>query len=181
MASSLKDYFVKFCFYLLIIFLFLFSRATPAPHGRSHARGWIRAYTTATATWDPSHVFNLYHRSWQHWIPDPLSEARDRTHILMDTSWICFHCTTTGTPTLLNFEDHCPRPIKCHGDQHLWLTLFPSISKPHLVASEAHTQLPKAAVPKLTNQLADSNYKPSRTYFYFLNGIAQGTRKPDWG
>ena len=30
-------------------------------------------------------------------IPDPLSEARDRTQILMDTGWI--HCTATGSPT----------------------------------------------------------------------------------
>ena len=35
--------------------------------------------------------------SWQRWIPNPLSEARDQLCILMDTSWICFHCATTGT------------------------------------------------------------------------------------
>ena len=29
---------------------------------------------------------------------DPLSKARDRTLIPMDTSRICFRCTTTGTP-----------------------------------------------------------------------------------
>ena len=58
----------------------------------------LPAYTTGTATWDPSRVCNLYHSSRQHQIPDPLSEAMDRNHILMDTSRICFHCTTTGTP-----------------------------------------------------------------------------------
>ena len=30
--------------------------------------------------------------------PDPLSEARDRTHVLMETSQIPFCCATTGTP-----------------------------------------------------------------------------------
>ena len=40
----------------------------------------------------------LHHRSWQCWIPDPLSKARDQTHILMDTSKIHFHRTTMGTP-----------------------------------------------------------------------------------
>ena len=58
----------------------------------------LPAYTTATAMRDPSHVWNLHHSSRQRQSPDPLSEARDRIGILMDTSWICFHCTTTGAP-----------------------------------------------------------------------------------
>ena len=37
------------------------------------------AYTTATATWDPSHVCNLHRSSWQLRILNPLSEARDQT------------------------------------------------------------------------------------------------------
>ena len=43
-------------------------------------------YTTAPATWDPSHVCDLYHRSRQRWILNPRREARDRTCVLMDTS-----------------------------------------------------------------------------------------------
>ena len=50
-----------------------------------------QAYTTATATAratrDPSRVCNLRHSSWQHPILSPLSEARDRTCIFIDTSW----------------------------------------------------------------------------------------------
>ena len=45
-------------------------------------------YTRATATLDQSHVCNLYRSSWQRWILNPLSEARDRTHILMDASQV---------------------------------------------------------------------------------------------
>ena len=45
----------------------------------------LLAYTTATATQDLSHVCNLHHRSWQYQIPDPLSETRDQTCVLMDT------------------------------------------------------------------------------------------------
>ena len=45
-------------------------------------------YTTAIATQGPSHVWDLHHSSQQHWIPDPLGEARDGTHILMATSQI---------------------------------------------------------------------------------------------
>ena len=34
-------------------------------------------------------------------ILNPLSEARDRTRILMDTSWIRFRCAMTGTLQIL--------------------------------------------------------------------------------
>ena len=47
-------------------------------------------YTTATAMPEPSCVCNLHHSSWQHRMLNPLSEARDRTCVLMDTSQIRF-------------------------------------------------------------------------------------------
>ena len=46
----------------------------------------LLAYTTATAMRDPSHVCDLRHSSQQHQIPDPLSEARAQTQILMHTN-----------------------------------------------------------------------------------------------
>ena len=58
----------------------------------------LPAYTTAIATQDLSYICNLPHSSRQRQIPDPLSEARNQIHILMDTSQICFHCTTMETP-----------------------------------------------------------------------------------
>ena len=58
----------------------------------------------ATATRDQSCVFNLHHRSQQRQIPDPLSKARDRTCVLMDTSQIHFHCATMGIPCELKIE-----------------------------------------------------------------------------
>ena len=48
----------------------------------------LPAYTTAIAMWDLSCICDLCYSSWQHRIPNPLSEARDRTCILMDTSQI---------------------------------------------------------------------------------------------
>ena len=45
----------------------------------------LLAYTTATATLDPSRVCDLHYSLWQHRILHLLIEARDRTHILMDT------------------------------------------------------------------------------------------------
>ena len=43
-------------------------------------------YTTATAMQDPSRVCDLHHSSQKRWILNPLSEARDRTRVLMGTS-----------------------------------------------------------------------------------------------
>ena len=66
----------------------------------------LPAYATATTTWDSSYVCNLHHRSWQCHILNPLHKARDRTCILMNTSWARFHWATTKTPQslLLNFK-----------------------------------------------------------------------------
>ena len=46
---------------------------------------------------DPSHVCYLHHSSWQGWILNPLSEARDPTCVFMDTRQIRFHWATVGT------------------------------------------------------------------------------------
>ena len=45
----------------------------------------LPAYTTTTATPDPSHVYNLHHSSQQRQILNPPSEARDQTCVLVDT------------------------------------------------------------------------------------------------
>ena len=45
------------------------------------ARGQIGA--TATVTRDLGHICDLHHRSLQHQIPNPLSETRDQTCILL--------------------------------------------------------------------------------------------------
>ena len=42
------------------------------------------AYTPATATQDPSCIFDPHHSSQQRRVPNPLSKARDRTRVLMD-------------------------------------------------------------------------------------------------
>ena len=50
----------------------------------------LLAYVTSTAMTDLCHVFDLHHSSWQCGILYPLSETRDQTCILMDTSQIHF-------------------------------------------------------------------------------------------
>ena len=59
----------------------------------------LPAYATVTAMPGPSLACNLPHSSQQHQIFNPLSEAGDQTHILMEASWIHFRCATMGLPT----------------------------------------------------------------------------------
>ena len=49
----------------------------------------LPAYTTATATRDPSCIRDLHHSSWQRRIINPLSKARDQTHNLMVPGQLC--------------------------------------------------------------------------------------------
>ena len=76
-------------FYFCLLFVCLFFRASPTTNGNSWARGGIG---TATA--------GLYHshsnaRSEPHLQPTlhftATNEVRNRTHVVMDTSWVCYH------------------------------------------------------------------------------------------
>ena len=93
---------------LSIFFTFLsffFFRSTPAAYGSSQARGQTGAVatmpqpqqpqiqaTSGTYTTDCGNTRSL----------TQLSEARDQTHVLMDTSWVLVtRSATTGTPNVL--------------------------------------------------------------------------------
>ena len=77
-----------FLFFFSWSFFFFFFRAAPVTYGGSQARVHLElqllAYARATATPGPSRVCSLCHSSWQHWILNPLSEARDHT----ESSWM---------------------------------------------------------------------------------------------
>ena len=64
--------------------------AAPATYGSSWARGRIRTvaegYTTATATPYPSHICDLCCSLQQYRNFNPMSKARDQTHILTETT-----------------------------------------------------------------------------------------------
>ena len=55
----------------------------------------LPAYTTATATRDPSHMCNLPHSSWQRQILNPPSKVRD--------------CKATTSWSLVGFVSTVPR------------------------------------------------------------------------
>ena len=98
--SLLPFFFLSFfpAFLPLSPFHSLLFRSASAAYGSSKARRQLPAYTTATQ--DPSRICDLHHISWQCWILNPLSEARDQTHILMDTSWVPYHCATRELPVV---------------------------------------------------------------------------------
>ena len=83
-------FFLVVVFFFLVLcvcvcFLGLHLRHIEVPRLGVELELQLPAYTTATASPDPSHIYNLHHRSLQHRIPDPLNEARDWTHVLMDS------------------------------------------------------------------------------------------------
>ena len=79
-----------------VFFLGLHPQHTEVPRLGVKQELQLPVYTTAMQ--DPNRICDLHHSSQQCQIPDPLSEARDGTSILMDTSRIRFCCVTTGTP-----------------------------------------------------------------------------------
>ena len=74
---------------------FLLFRAALAAYGSSQARGQIGAaavglrHSHIHARSEPHLPPN--HRSQQCWTRNPLSEARDGTHVLIDTSWLHYN------------------------------------------------------------------------------------------
>ena len=71
-------------FFLFLFMVILWHVEVPGLGVESELQ--LPAYATATALLDPSCICNLYHSLWQCWILNPLSEATDQTHILMDSS-----------------------------------------------------------------------------------------------
>ena len=83
-------------FYLFIYsFLGLHLWHMEVPRLRVPSELQLPAYTTATATPDPSRVFDLHHSSQQYRILNPLRGSRDQTHNLMVANRIHFCCATT--------------------------------------------------------------------------------------
>ena len=131
-------------------FLFLFG-ATLVACGGSQARVepalQLPAYTTATAMPDPSHACTLHRRPWQHWTLNPWSEARDRTHILMDTGQVLnplSHNRNSPKLRFLNKKYMAPSKKLYHFhyfqaqvvDLHSWPSSDGSFAAAHQIISE---------------------------------------------
>ena len=88
--------------FFFFCFLELHLRHMEVPRLEVKKELQLPAYVIATTMQDPRCICHVHHSSQQCQIPNPLSKARDQTQILMDSSWICFCCTTTGTDTVLS-------------------------------------------------------------------------------
>ena len=72
-------------FYFFNVYFYFLFRAVPVAYGSSQARGHIGA-AIATLHHIHSHARPMPNL-WQHQILNPLTETRDWTHFVMDTSW----------------------------------------------------------------------------------------------
>ena len=68
----------------------------------------LLAYATATAMRDPSRICDLHHSSPQRGIPDPLSEARDRSRTLMMLVGFVSTAPQWELPTIKSFTLRFP-------------------------------------------------------------------------
>ena len=76
----------KSCFFVFYLGPHLQHMEVPRLGVKSELQ--LLPYTMATTTWDLSHICSRHHCSWQCQILNPLSKAKDRTHILMDPSQV---------------------------------------------------------------------------------------------
>ena len=80
--------------FCLFVFLELYTWNMEVPKLGFQLELQLLAYTTATAMpWDLSCVCDLHHSS--QWIFNPLNKVGDQTHVLTDTSRICYHLVPT--------------------------------------------------------------------------------------
>ena len=78
MQTNLEFFFLFLSFlFLVFVFLELYLSRMEIPWLGIESEVQLLAYTTATAMWDPSHVYHLHHSTQQCWILNPLSKARD--------------------------------------------------------------------------------------------------------
>ena len=84
--------FLIFLFFFFFFFCFSVAPAAyPSPMLGVKSGLQLLACATATATPDLSHICDLHHSSQQHWIINPLREARDQTCVLMNANQIRLH------------------------------------------------------------------------------------------
>ena len=85
--------FAPFFPFFLFLFPFCFSGLHPRPmevlRPGVESELQLPAYIIARASQDLSHICDLHHSSRQCWILNPLNEARDGNHVLMDANWVC--------------------------------------------------------------------------------------------
>ena len=80
----------------------------------------LLAYATATATPDGGASATYASSLQHHQVLNPLSEAGHRTHILMNTSRVCYHWATTRTLIKVNVLPKVLASSNEHADLYRW-------------------------------------------------------------
>ena len=89
---------------LFFFFLGLHLQLMEVPRLGVESELRLEAYTTETATPDLSCICDLQCSLQQCWILNPMSEARDQTHILIvDTNWVLNPVSYNGNSTMMTF------------------------------------------------------------------------------
>ena len=86
-----------FFFFFFLVYLGPHLQHMEVPKLGVESELQLPAFNTATGMSDLSHVCDLHHSSRQYQIPNPLSEVRNQTYILMDTSQNCFLLSHDGS------------------------------------------------------------------------------------
>ena len=81
-------YFFPFLSLSLFFFFFFLFMVTPEAYGSSRPGVELELLCYSHSNTNLSHVDHLCHSLWQRQILNPLSEARDQTHILMVSSQV---------------------------------------------------------------------------------------------
>ena len=96
--NLLKNIFEKCDSNLFVLFFFVFFfQGHTCGIWRLPGEGSNQSYScrpTTQPTWDPSHIYDLHHRSWQCWILNPLRESRGsnlRPHGYQSDSFLLSH------------------------------------------------------------------------------------------
>ena len=100
MPLHMKNLRIIFSFFLPLLLLGPHLQHMEVPRLGVKSELQLPAYVIATAMPDLSRIWDLHHSSQQYRILNPLSKARDQIQVLMDTSWVRFHCSSTGTPRI---------------------------------------------------------------------------------
>ena len=95
--------FLLFFSFLFFCFLGLHLWHMDVPRLGTEWELQLPAYTIAAATWASKPHLRSTPQPQQCRIPNPLIKTRDQTHILTDTSWICFRCAVVGNPCCFSF------------------------------------------------------------------------------
>ena len=100
--TSLEFYFCPF-FFFFFFFLQVHLQHMEVSRLGVESEQQLPGYPTATATLNLSCIHSLYHSLQQCGILNPLSEARDQTHILMDSSWVLNTLSHSGNSNFCPF------------------------------------------------------------------------------